>query len=162
MARPRPKIYLATDHAGFRLKETIADYLGKKGYTIKDFGAFTDQNEQDDYPDFIIPLAEAVAKSRGRAVGLIFGGNGLGELVAANKVKGIRAVTAYDRQSAVTSRTDDNANILSLGGRTMTAEPKLAKRLVSLWLETPFSDAPRHRRRLRKISDYESRNQCLC
>lgn len=159
MARPLPKICLAADHAGYRLKEVIADFLGKKGYTIEDFGSFSAKNPKDDYPDFIIPAAEAVAKSKGRAVGIFLGGTGLGECLAANKVKGIRAVAAFDAFTVRKSREHNNANVLSLGGRTITGDPARAKRLVSLWLKTPFSNAPRHRRRLKKISEYESRRK---
>ncbi|MBN1585404.1 RpiB/LacA/LacB family sugar-phosphate isomerase [Candidatus Uhrbacteria bacterium] len=154
--KPRPKIYLATDHAGFPLKEEIAVFLRKKGYSVRDFGAFS-PNPDDDYPDFVIPAAEAVAKSGGRAVGIVFGGSGLGECLAANKVKGIRAVTVYDRFTAQASRKHNNANIMSLGSRTASGKTALAKRLVGLWLETDFSGDLRHRRRLRKIKDYEKK-----
>lgn len=158
MARPLPKIYLAADHAGYRLKEAIAGFLRKKGYKVEDFGAYDARDRQDDYPDFVLPAAEAVARSRGRALGIVFGGSGLGECLAANKVKGIRAVAAYDRFTVRKSREHNNANVLSLGSRTRTGDLAVAKRLVSLWLKTPFCEAPRHRRRLKKISDYESRS----
>ena len=157
MARPLPKICLAADHAGYRLKEEIAEYLRLKGYLIEDFGAFSAKNSRDDYPDFILPAAQKVAKSKGRALGIFFGGSGLGECLAANKVKGIRAVAAYDRFTARKSREHNDANVLALGSRTRTGDSDIAKRLVSLWLTTPFSGEPRHRRRLKKISEYESR-----
>ncbi|MCK4858898.1 MAG: RpiB/LacA/LacB family sugar-phosphate isomerase, partial [candidate division Zixibacteria bacterium] len=151
-----PKVCLGTDHAGFRLKEEIAAFLRKKGYKIEDFGTYT-EDSPDDYPDFIIPTAEAVAKSRGKAVGIIFGGSGLGECLAANKVPGIRAVAAYDRYTVKMSKLHNNANVLSLGSRTITGKSQVAKRLVKLWLETKFSGDFRHQRRLKKISDYEKR-----
>ena len=150
------KVYLGTDHAGFQLKEEIADFLRKKGYKVKDFGAYN-EDPLDDYPDFIIPTAEAVAKSRGKAVGIIFGGSGLGECIAANKVPGIRAVAAHDRYTIKMSKLHNNANVLSLGSRTITGKPQVAKRLVKLWLETKFSGDSRHQRRLKKVSDYEKR-----
>jgi ribose 5-phosphate isomerase B len=156
MARPKPRVILATDHAGFRLKQEIADFLLKQGYSVEDFGADTDK-EPSDYPDYIIPAAEKVAASRGRSVAIIFGGNGMGEAVAANKVRGIRAVTAYDAYTVKTARIDDNANILSLGGRTAVGKPAVAKKLVRLFLTTDFPGASRHRRRLKKIADYEKR-----
>lgn len=159
MARPLPKICLAADHAGYRLKEAIAEYLGEKGYKIEDFGAFSAKNSQDDYPDFILPAAKAVAKSKGRSLGIFFGGTGLGECLAANKVKGVRAVAAYDRFTVRKSREHNDANVLALGSRTRTGDLDIARRLVSLWLTTPFAGEPRHRRRLKKISEYESRQK---
>ncbi len=153
----KPVIYLATDHAGLKLKNAIKAFLVEKGYHVHDVGAYT-EDAGDDYPDFIIPAAEAVAKTRG-ALGIVFGGSGVGEALAANKVDGIRAVMAYDAFTAKKSREHNDANVLSLGGRTATKDLRLAKKLVTLWLTTPFSGDKRHARRIKKISAYEKRKK---
>ncbi len=153
MSKPRPTIHLATDHAGFELKETIGRYLRRAGYRVCDHGAFS--AEPSDYPEFIIPAAEAVARSRGRDRGIVFGGSGIGECLAANKVKGVRAALVYDRYSAVMSRRHNDANVMCLGSRTKSGAPAAARKLVGLWLQTRFSGAARHVRRLRRITGYE-------
>lgn len=146
-------IYLGSDHAGFALKTAVKDALVRLGYHVHDLGAF--DGEASDYPDFIIPAARAAAADRdSRAI--VFGGSGLGECIAANKVRGVRAAIAYDAYTAKMSRLDNDANVLCLGGRTVTKNKALAMRLVRLWLATPFSGAKRHARRLRKIARYES------
>ena len=150
-----PIIILASDHAGFRLKEAVRKDLEKRGYHIRDIGVFSE--DPSDYPDSIIPAAEAVANSKGEALGIVFGGSGIGECIAANKVKGIRAALAYDTYTTIKSREHNDANVLCLGGRTVTKSLTLAKRLVRLWLATPFSEAERHVRRINKISSYENR-----
>lgn len=155
MTKKRATIYLASDHAGFALKQKIGDFLRQNGWPVTDCGAFDDA--PSDYPDFILRAALLVAKSRGQARGLVFGGSGIGECVAANKVRGIRAALVYDAYTARKSREHNDANVLCLGGRTVTRNAALAKRLVRLWLATPFSRAPRHVRRLKKISDFEKR-----
>lgn len=157
MGKPRPIIHLATDHAGFELKEAVAIYLRRAGYDVRDHGAFS--AEPSDYPEFIIPAAEAVARSRRPARGIVFGGSGIGECLAANKVRGIRAALVYDRYSAVMSREHNDANIMSLGSRTPSGVPRRAKELIGLWLKTGFSGDARHGRRLRQINAYEKRPQ---
>lgn len=149
-------VYLATDHAGLRLKEAVKDALVRDGYHVHDQGAFTNE-PGDDYPDFIIPAAAAVAASKGGAVGIVFGGSGIGECIAANKVRGVRAALAYDRFTARKSREHNDANVLCLGGRTATKRPKDAIALVKLWLSTPFSGDARHARRNRKIAAFEKK-----
>lgn len=156
MTKKMLEVYLGSDHAGFRLKEEIASFLRKKGYLVRDFGAY-EENPGDDYPDFVIPVAEAVAKSHGKAMGIVFGGSGLGECLAANKVAGVRAVAAFDRYTVKMSKLHNNANILSLGSRTTAGKAEVAKRLVKLWLETKFSGDSRHQRRLKKVGNYEKR-----
>ncbi len=153
MGKPRPTIHLATDHAGFELKEAVGRYLRRAGYRVRDHGAFS--AEPSDYPDFILPAAEAVAGSRGRDRGIVFGGSGIGECLAANKVRGVRAALVYDRYSAVMSREHNDANIMCLGSRTASGAPARAAFLVGLWLRTRFSGAARHVRRLRRIAAYE-------
>jgi ribose 5-phosphate isomerase B len=153
---PKPVVYLGTDHAGLRLKNAVKDDLIARGYHVHDIGAF--DGVASDYPDFVIPAAEAVAASkRGEAFGIVFGGSGIGECIAANKVRGVRAALVYDRYTARMSREHNDANVLCLGGRTATKRPADAVRLVRLWLATPFSNAPRHARRLKKIARFERR-----
>ena len=148
-------VFLGTDHAGFALKEAIKAYLKKLGYDVRDMGAADDA--PSDYPDFILPAAMSVAAARGKAVGIVFGGSGIGESIAANKVRGIRAALAYDLYTAKMSRQHNDANVLCLGGRTVTKKLALAKKIVKTWIETPFSDEDRHVRRLKKIARYENR-----
>lgn len=142
-------IFLASDHAGFKLKEKIKNHLILKGYAIYDFGSHK-LDGGDDYPDFIKPCAKKVAHTKD-AKGIILGGSGQGEAIAANKIKGIRAATIYhlDKKAIKLSREHNDANILSLGARFLTE--KQALEAVDLFLQTKFSNAARHKRRLRKI-----------
>ena len=147
------KIILASDHAGFDLKECLKKDLLELGYQVEDEGAH-EYDEQDDYPDFIVPAAKKVAKDQNFR-GIIFGGSGQGEAIAANKVKGIRAAVYYGSNIDIVklSRTHNNANILSLGARFVTKEH--AREAVKLWLNTDFSEDTRHERRIKKISSTE-------
>ena len=149
------KVYLGSDHAGFKLKQFVKKTLESKGLEVKDLG--THSEESCDYPDFIIPCAEAVAKSKGKAFGIVFGGSGIGECIAANKVKGIRCAFAYDSYTARITREHNDSNVLALGGRTVTGNEALAKEIVLTWLSSPFSRDERHARRIKKISDYENK-----
>jgi len=146
-------IYLATDHAGFELKETLKQYLMDLGYEVEDLGTYS--SEACDYPDFVIPAAQKVALDPERNVAIVLGGSGQGEAIAANKVKGVRAVVynSHNLEIIRLSRDHNNANVLSLGARFLTAEQ--AKEAVKLWLETPFSYDERHVRRLNKIRHFE-------
>jgi ribose 5-phosphate isomerase B len=155
--RQKPTVYLGTDHAAFALKEDLRTYLCRTGYKVIDMGALDDR--PSDYPDFVIPAAEAVATARGRAVAIVMGGSGIGECIAANKVRGVRAALVYDTYTARMSREHNDANILCLGARTASGDARRAKRLVRLWLETPFTKDTRHKRRIRKIGDYEKRGK---
>lgn len=148
------KIVLGSDHAGFELKEAVKAHLLANGYEVEDVG--THSNASCDYPDFVIPAAEKVARSNGNARGIVFGGSGIGECIAANKVKGIRAALVFDEFTAKATREHNDSNVLSLGGRTVTGNPELANKLVDIWLTTAFSGDDRHVRRIRKISDYEN------
>ena len=151
------KIYIAADHAGFYLKKQLIQYLELKGYEVEDVGAF-EMDEQDDYPDFIIPCALRVAESHAQgkpdAVGIIIGGSGNGEAIAANKVVGIRAAVfnGGSTEIAKLAKAHNNANVLSLGARFIS--PDDAKRAVTLWLSTDF-EGGRHERRLAKIEKIE-------
>ena len=146
-------VHLATDHAGLAMKNAVKAALVRDGYHVYDFGAYA-ADPADDYPDFVLPAAEAVAFSRG-AFGIVFGGSGNGECMVANKVRGIRAALCHDAYTAKMSRAHNDANVLCLGARTMTAKKAVA--LARLWLSTTFSGDKRHARRIAKISRYEGR-----
>ncbi len=146
------KIYIASDHAGFQVKEKIKLFLAKKKIDFADMG--TDSLESVDYPDYAIRVAERVAIEK-ISRGILICGTGTGMTVAANKVKGIRAVAAYDAYSAKMSRVDNDTNILGLRGRFFPIKKILA--IVAIWLKTPFSGNARHKQRLKKISAYEKR-----
>ena len=154
MRARKPTIFLGTDHAGLKLKDAIKSYLVGLGYHVHDAGAF-EHDPADDYPDFIVPAVEGAVRSRGMAI--VFGGSGVGECIAANKVKGARAALVHDAYGARMSRLDNDANVLCMGGRTATKDLALAKRLVRTWLATPFSKAKRHARRIKKLASYEKR-----
>ena len=143
------KIFLGADHAGFELKEHIKKYLRKSGFKVEDKGAFK-FDAQDDYPGFIVPVARAVAKDK-NSMGIIIGGSGQGEAIAANRVKGIRAALYYGGNIGIVklSRTHNNANILSLGARFLAKEEAIEA--VKAWLAADFSNEPRHARRIKKI-----------
>ena len=151
------KIYLSGDHAGFKLKEKIRKYLGKRNIKYSDFGPLV-YKKTDDYPDFVIPMAKAVAKSRD-SLGIVIAGSGIGETIAANKVKNIKAVLYHGKSPDLitTSKLHDNANILCIGSRFV--KKRDAIKSIELWLKTPFSNAARHKRRLRKIDLFEKKKQ---
>ena len=150
----KPTIYLGGDHAAFELKKKIAAYLKTRGYTVRDFGPHK-YDPDDDYPDFVIPAARAVAKHKG-ARGIVLGGWASGECIAANKVRGVRAASPWDVAGAKLSRLHTNTNVLCLGGRTLGKTFQLVKKILNTWLTTPFSNAPRHVRRLKKIARIEN------
>jgi ribose 5-phosphate isomerase B len=152
------KIYIGTDHAGFELKEELKKFLDNLGCNVKDMGAYK-FDEADDYPDFIWPVVKRVAADISRGLdtrGIVIGGSGQGEAIVANKVRGIRAAVVYDEYSAKMSREHNDANIISLGNRTLDIDK--AKELVKIWLDTPFSNEERHKRRIEKIKKLESDN----
>ena len=146
-------IYLATDHAGFELKEEIKKALLDMDLKLEDMGAHEFQ-DKDDYPDYIIPAAKKVAESEENR-GIVFGWSGQGEAMAANKVKGIRAAVYYggSLESVRLSRFHNNANVLSLGARFLTNDEALDA--VKLWLETEF-EGGRHEKRIEKIKEAEN------
>lgn len=146
------KIYLATDHGGYELKEILKKWLVDEGYQVEDMGAHS-LDPNDDYPDFIIPLAQKVAGAKD-ALGIISGRSGNGEAIAANKVKGIRAAVCLNEEMARKAKEHNNANIISLGADYMSVEE--AKNIVKTFLDTPFSNEERHIRRLKKIEELES------
>ena len=139
------KIAIATDHAGYEYKDKIKKFLAEKGHSIKDFG--TDSAEAVDYPDFIRPAAEAVAAGSCER-GIVLGGSGNGEAMAANKVAGIRCALCWNLRTAELSRAHNNANMLSLGARMISIQQALE--IVELWLKTEF-EGGRHIPRVEKI-----------
>lgn len=152
----KPGIYVSGDHAGFTLKEKLKKWLEKEGYEIKDFGPL-EYGEEDDYPDFVVPMARRVAKDPGSR-GICFAGSGIGEVIAAAKIKGVRPVLFHSgknmKRFLVTSRVHDDANVLCLGSRFLTE--RQAKRGVEMWLRTDFPGETRHRRRLKKYANLGS------
>jgi len=146
------KIYLGADHAGFELKEQIKSFLKEKEYEVEDCGAFSfDKN--DDYPDFIAKAAKKVASDKD-SKGIVLGKSGAGECIVANKIKGIRAVLGFSKENVKLAREHNDANVLSLGSEFVNEE--LAKELVKIFLETPFSNEERHKRRIEKIKQVEN------
>ena len=142
---------ICTDHGGFELKNHLAEKLRAAGHQVTDFGAFS-LNPQDDYPDFVIPLARAVAE--GKVVrGVAVCGSGVGAAVCANKIKGVRAALIEDHFSARQGVEDDHMNIICLGGRIVG--PELAWDLIQAFLAAEFSQAERHLRRLGKVAALE-------
>ncbi len=142
------KIYLATDHAGFELKNFLKEYLISKGYNVEDCGAFK-YDPLDDYPDFIMSASEKVANDQD-SKGIILGGSGQGEAMAANRIKGARAAVYYDGPLDIIklSRLHNNANILSLGARFLS--PERATEILKIWLAEEF-EGGRHENRINKL-----------
>lgn len=150
------KIYIGTDHAGYVLKEKLVSSLKIEGYEVVDMGAL-EYNEEDDYPDFVIPVARAVSKAPNEVKGIILGSTGQGEAITANRFPNVRTVVYYGKVKPVVDDTDiikrsrehNNTNILSLGARYLTEDEMMSA--VNLWLSTPFPKDERHVRRLAKI-----------
>lgn len=149
-------IYIGSDHAGYELKEKLKIFLKDLGLETKDLGAF-EYDEDDDYPDFITPVALAVKDTEG-SLGVVLGGSGQGEQIVANKVDGIRAIEYYGGNLEIVKlgREHNNANILSLGARFINEEE--AKKAILAFIETPFSEEDRHQRRLSEINKIEESN----
>lgn len=146
------KIYLAADHAGFPLKESVKKHLEEKGIEFEDLGNVV-QDRDDDYPDFISEAAHKVASDK-ESLGLVFGKSGNGEAIVANKISGIRCAVGFNEESVRLARVHNDANILSLGSSFV--DPDTALRLVDLFLDTPFSKEERHQRRIDKIKTLEN------
>lgn len=153
------KVYLGTDHAGFALKEDIKSFLKSAGYEVVDCGAHR-FDPDDDYPDFVSKAATGVAGElpASGSKGIVFGKSGAGECIVANKIKGIRAALGFNERSVELARTHNDANVLCLGSDFV--RPELAKALVRLFLETPFSGEQRHVRRMEKIRRIEYASRC--
>lgn len=144
------KLYIAADHAAYERKEMLKPFLAGLGYDVTDFGP-AKLDPQDDYPDYAIPLAQAVAKDA--VPGLLLCGNAEGVCIVANKVKGVRAAVGYSEYAAKSSREDDDSNVLCVPGRAM--DDLQVKHMVRIWLKTAFSQAERHVRRLKKVAEFE-------
>ena len=144
-------IHIATDHAGLDLKEKVKSYLSKLDYEVVDHGAY-EYEALDDYPDFIFPCADAVSDDP-NSKGIILGGSGQGEAMAANRVKGVRAAVFYNGPDEIIklSRQHNDANILSLGARFMTDQEMY--KIIKLWLSTKF-ESGRHKRRIEKLDEH--------
>ncbi len=151
------KIFVGTDHAGYVLKEKLVSYLKLQGHEVIDEGAF-EYDENDDYPDFVIPVAQEVSKDPTRSKGIILGGTGEGEAIVANRFPHVRAIVYYGRVKPIVedesgilhrSRAHNDANVLSLGARYFTEEDVVE--IVNFWLNAPYSFDERHIRRLAKI-----------
>ncbi len=145
------KIGLGCDHAGWEIKENLKPFLEGLGHQIEDFG--TDSQDSVDYPDYALPVAKAVAKGA-LDRGILICGTGIGSSMVANKVPGIRAALCHDTYTAQMSRSHNDANILCLGGRVI--DKQLARTVVEVWLNTPFSGG-RHAGRLKKIEGIEKK-----
>lgn len=144
------KVYLGADHAGYAVKEQLKQLLDKKTISYEDLGTYT--ADRVDYPDYAKAVAERVA-TESDALGILICGTGTGMAIAANKIKGIRAVVAYDTSSAMLSREHNDANVLCLRGREFPYDT--IESIVSVWLETPFTGEERHVQRLNKITALE-------
>jgi ribose 5-phosphate isomerase B len=151
------KIFIGTDHAGYVLKEKLVSSLKLQGYEVIDKGAFK-YDENDDYPDFVVPVAREVSKDPDGSKGIILGSTGEGEAMTANRFPHVRCVVYYGKAKPVVddeseiitrSRQHNNSNVLSIGARYFTEEAMMEA--VNLWLSTPFSNEERHIRRLGKI-----------
>lgn len=145
------KVHIGSDHAGLEFKNRIAKHLESKGHTVTDHGPHS-FDPLDDYPVFCIPTAQAVANEPG-SFGIVLGGSGNGEQIAANKVKGVRAALVWNKEIAKLAREHNDANVISLGGRMH--DEALCLELVDIFLTTPFSGDERHLRRINLISKYE-------
>ncbi|MEK7824033.1 MAG: ribose 5-phosphate isomerase B [Candidatus Eisenbacteria bacterium] len=145
------RVAIGADHAGYPLKERLKHELARLGHEVADVGTHAPEPPVD-YPDFCFPVAERVADGRADR-GIVLGGSGIGEAIAANKVAGVRAVVVTSDETARLTRLHNDSNVLALGGRTNA--PEDAVRWLSIWLETPF-EGGRHLPRLKKIADYES------
>ncbi|SDO09076.1 ribose-5-phosphate isomerase [Actinacidiphila guanduensis] len=146
------RVYLGSDHAGFELKNHFADWLVKNGHEPVDCGPHI-YDAEDDYPPFCLRAATRTAADPG-SLGIVIGGSGNGEQIAANKVKGVRAALAWSEETATLAREHNDANVLAIGGRMHTVEQ--ATRFLELFLATPYSHAERHQRRIDMLSRYEA------
>lgn len=141
----KPTVAIGSDHAGFLYKQAIIAHLEGQGYSVKDYG--TDSTASCDYPDFIRPVAQAVAAGKYDR-GIVLGGSGNGEAIVANRIKGIRCGLCWNEQVAIWNRSHNDGNVLSLGERTVSQEDAL--NIVDTWLNTAF-EGGRHQPRIDKI-----------
>jgi ribose 5-phosphate isomerase B len=145
------RVYLGSDHAGFELKAALLEHLTAAGHQVTDCGAL-DYQPDDDYPPYCIDTARRVAADPG-SLGVVIGGSGNGEQIAANKVTGVRAALAYNAETATLARQHNDANVLGIGARMHTAVEAIS--IVDIFLGTPFSEDPRHVRRIGMLTSFE-------
>lgn len=145
------RVHLAADHAGYELKTHLLEWLAAQGYEPVDHGAY-EYDALDDYPPFCVHAAQAVADDAG-SLGIVIGGSGNGEQIAANKVQGIRAALAWSTETASLARQHNNAQVVSVGARMHSLDEATA--IVEAFLTTEWSDEPRHQRRIDMLLDYE-------
>jgi ribose 5-phosphate isomerase B len=145
------RVFLGSDHAGYELKQHLVQWLAANGHEPVDCGP-ADYDAEDDYPPYVLRAAERTAAEPG-ALGVVVGGSGNGEAIAANKVKGVRAALAWSEETAVLGRQHNDANVISIGGRMHDLDT--AARFVELFLATPYSGEERHTRRIDMIGRYE-------
>ncbi len=144
------RIHIAADHAGYELKTALVEHLSAK-HDVTDHGAH-DYDAQDDYPPMCIAAGEATVADPG-SLGIVIGGSGNGEQIAANKVKGVRAILAWNEDTARLGRSHNNANVISIGARQHSTDEAIA--LVEAFLAEPWSEDPRHQRRIDLLAEYE-------
>jgi ribose 5-phosphate isomerase B len=145
------RIHIGSDHAGLEFKSELIGHLVANGHDVTDHGPY-EFDALDDYPDFCIPTAQAVSKDE-TSLGIVLGGSGNGEQIAANKVKGIRAALVWSIETAKLAREHNNANVISIGQRQHTAQE--VKDFIDAFIATPFPGDERHTRRISKISSFE-------
>ncbi|HEY8373380.1 MAG TPA: ribose-5-phosphate isomerase [Pseudonocardiaceae bacterium] len=145
------RVYLGADHAGYELKNHLVKHLGEQGYEVVDVGPAS-YDPQDDYPPYCIETARRVVADEG-SLGIVIGGSGNGEQIAANKVAGCRAALAWSVQTAQLAREHNNAQVVGIGARMHSVEEATA--IVEAFLRTPYSGEERHTRRIRMLSEYE-------
>lgn len=156
-----PRVHIATDHAGMELSAHLVNHLSAKGYDVVDHGPKA-YDALDDYPSFCINAALAVVADQAagvHALGIVLGGSGNGEQIAANKVKGVRAALAWNLSTAKLAREHNDANVVAVGGRQHSVEE--ATELIEAFLQEPFSNDERHVRRISKIAAYETTGEVL-
>ena len=147
------RIHIASDHAGFDLKSAVIEHLREVGHDVIDHGAHS-YDPGDDYPAFCLACGEAVVADAG-SLGIVLGGSGNGEQIAANKVDGVRAALAWSIETAQLARQHNNANVVALGGRMH--DPAAGLAIIDAFLAEPFSGDERHVRRIAQLADYEMR-----
>lgn len=145
------RVHIASDHAGFELKTHLVGWLAEHDHDVVDHGA-DGYDADDDYPPYCLSAGEAVATDPA-SLGIVLGGSGNGEQIAANKVDGVRAALAWSEQTASLARRHNDANVVAIGARMHSAQE--ASRLVEVFLTTPFSGVPRHARRIELLAEYE-------
>ncbi|MDQ3094082.1 MAG: RpiB/LacA/LacB family sugar-phosphate isomerase [bacterium] len=147
------KVYIAADHNGFRLKEKLEDHLKKSGYSVEDDGPER-SNPEDDFPEFAAAVVSKILSSEDpEPKGILLCGSGQGMVMAANRFKGIRAALVYDRESARSSRNDDDANVMAMSAKLFESNPHEASVILEIFMHTPFAGAERFKRRIRELDN---------